>query len=116
MDKALQAAVVSMATRQCDFNSKMEEEKGEKQEEGGDGHMRWLHAFVALALPESRHQVTIRTEHISADTKRKEPHICDITHSFSEHLAFQSGAWLTSSTEREVFDTSSCLLVCIWLL
>lgn len=91
MDKALQAAVVSMATRQCDSNSKMEEEKGEKQEEGGDGHMRWLHAFVTLALPESRHQVTIRTEHLSAGAEKK-PHICDITHSFSEHLAFQSGS------------------------
>lgn len=82
MDKALQAAVVSMATRQCDSDSKMEEEKGEKQEEEGDSHMRWLHQFVSLALPESRHQVTKRTEHISDDTKRKKPHICDITHPF----------------------------------
>lgn len=81
MDKALQAAVVSMATRQCDSNSKMEEEKGEKQGEEADSHMRWLHAFVTLALPESRHQVTIKTEHLSAGTE-KEPHICDITHSF----------------------------------
>lgn len=75
MDKALQAAVVSMATRQCNSDSKMEEKQGKKQGEGGeeegDSHVRWLHEFVSLALPESRHQVTIRTEHISADTKKK---------------------------------------------
>ena len=74
MDKALQAAVVSMANRQCGSDSKMEEDRGEKQEEEegeeeGDDHMRWLHEFVTLALPRSRHQVTIRTGHISADTK-----------------------------------------------
>lgn len=74
MDKALQAAVVSMANRQCGSDSKMEEERGEEQEEEeggkeGDSHMRWLHEFVTLALPGSRHQVTIRTGHVSADTK-----------------------------------------------
>ena len=71
MDKALQAAVVSMANRQCGSDSKMEEERGEEQEEEegekeGDSHMRWLHEFVTLALPGSRHQVT---GHVSADTK-----------------------------------------------
>lgn len=65
MDKALQAAVVSMANRQCGSDSKMDEEGGEE----GDDHMRWLHEFVTLALPGSRHQVTRRTGHISADTK-----------------------------------------------
>ena len=74
MDKTLQAAVVSMANRQCGSDSKMEEERGEEQEEEeggkeGDSHMRWLHEFVTLALPGSRHQVTIRTGHVSADTK-----------------------------------------------
>ena len=80
MDKALQAAVVAMANRQCDSDSKMEEERGEEQEEEeeeeeqeeeegeeeGDSHMGWLHEFVTLALPGSRHQVT---GHVSADTK-----------------------------------------------
>ena len=87
MDKALQVAVVSMANRQCGSDSKMEEERGEEQEEEeegeereeeegrkeGDSHMRWLQEFVTLTLPGSRHQVTIRTGHVSADTKSHLP-------------------------------------------
>lgn len=57
MDKALQAAVVSMATRKHCSDSE-EEEEGDGEEKGDrEGHMRWLHEFVTMALSGSRHQV-----------------------------------------------------------
>ena len=59
MDKALQAAVVSMATGQhCSDSEEEEGEEGERKERGsGESHTRWLHDFVTLALSGSRHQV-----------------------------------------------------------
>ena len=57
MDKALQAAVVSMATRKHCSDSEGEEE-GDGEEKGDrEGHKRWLHEFVTMALSGSRHQV-----------------------------------------------------------
>lgn len=57
MDKALQAAVVSMATTKHCSDSE-EEEEGDGEEKGDTkGHMRWLQEFVTVALSGSRHQV-----------------------------------------------------------
>jgi len=57
MDKALQAAVVSMATRKHCSDSEEEEEGDGKEKGDSEGHMRWLHEFVTMALSGSRHQV-----------------------------------------------------------
>ena len=70
MDKALQNALVEMAAtrkrsdvKQEDSDEEREGEgEGEEGEEGEGGKgegLRWVHEFVATALPGSRHQVRI---------------------------------------------------------
>ena len=62
MDKALRNAVVEMAAVRKKSGTKEEETDDEEEEEGeGEGDksegLKWLHEFVATALPGSRHQV-----------------------------------------------------------
>ena len=52
MDEALQTALQSMAANSM-------EPSGSVKEEEGEGEVRWIHEFVAMALPGSRHQVSI---------------------------------------------------------
>ena len=60
MDKALRNAVVEMAAVRKKSGTK-EEETDEEEEEEGEGDksegLKWIHEFVATALPGSRHQV-----------------------------------------------------------
>ena len=78
MDKALQAALVTLAERRgSEKEREGEEEEGEEEEgegeeedeegeeggedkereEGGTEAVKWIHEFVSIALPGSRHQV-----------------------------------------------------------
>ena len=70
MDKALQNALVEMAAtrKRSDVKQEDSDEEREGEGEGEDGEegeggkgegLRWVHEFVAAALPGSRHQVRI---------------------------------------------------------
>ena len=58
MDKALEMAVVSMGTPSTAQDEEGElEEQREEEEEKAKKRVKWLHEFVTLSLPGSRHQV-----------------------------------------------------------
>ena len=67
MDKALRNAVVEMAAAWKKSGMKEEGTDDEEEEEEGEGEegksegLKWIHEFVATALPGSRHQVIIYT-------------------------------------------------------
>ena len=63
MDNALEAAMVSMGTMEPspnDGHSGSEGEGEEAVEKGTESNskLKWLHEFVTLSLPGSRHQVS----------------------------------------------------------
>ena len=62
MDEALQTALQSMAANSMEPSGSVKEEEGEGE---GEGEVRWIHEFVAMALPGSRHQVGIDTVHVN---------------------------------------------------